>query len=1011
MKFFLLAVLGAFTCARAAEVQFNRDIRPILSDRCFACHGPDKGNRKSNLRLDSEAGAKADLGGGKRGIVEGKPAESLLLQRVVSENKTLRMPPAYLGHERLKDAEIALLRRWIAEGGHYQSHWSFIVPVKAELPRVTRDGWAKNAIDHFVLARLERESLQPSPEADKARLLRRVTLDLTGLAPTPEEVAAFLADTAPGAYERVVDRLLASPRYAERMAIRWLEAARYADTNGYQSDGPRDMWRWRDWVIAAFQKNMPFDQFTLEQIAGDLIPGATLDQKIATGFHRNHRTTAEGGIVDEEFRVEYVADRAETTSMVWLGATLGCARCHDHKYDPFTQKEFYSLFAFYNNVPEKGFVYNFGNEEPFIKAPLPEQAAKLALLDAAVARAQAAVDALKSNAEKAQRKWEKDVARGGATDWVPAEALALRVDNAGEFDGKREQEVAPASEVRLNYRDPFTFAAWIEPREGKGAILSKAEDYWEGTGHGLYLVDGKLRLHVVFRWTDLGFRVETEEPVKLGVRQHVAVTYSGSMKAKDARIYVNGKPQRMKILFDQGIWPLDPKEPWRVGAGGGLRFNGRIEGVRVWRREMNAAEVAAVALDTPLRSIAAKKQDQRTEAEREKLRLAFLDTAAPQTLQSARARLGEARLERDAFYMTIPTVMVMEERAERRPTFLLKRGAYDAPGEPVEPATPAVLGAWNPEWPKNRLGLAKWLVSRDNPLTARVTVNRFWQMLFGTGLVKTVEDFGSQGELPAHQELLDWLAVEFMTSGWDVKHILKTMVMSATYRQSSKVTPDMLERDPENRLLARGSRERLAPEMVRDQALQVSGLLVEKLGGPSVKPYQPAGLWKELASGADYEPDKGEGLYRRSLYSYWRRTMAPPSMVTFDSPTRETCVVRETRTNTPLQALDLMNDVTYVEAARKLGERMFKSGASDSERLRAGWRTALAREASPEELSAMEKALAKFRNYYAARAADAERYVHAGDSRRDESVPLADAAAYTAVGSLILNLDEMVTKE
>jgi hypothetical protein len=1011
MKFFLVAVLAALWCADAAEVQFNRDIRPILSDRCFACHGPDKNQRKSKLRLDSEAGAKADLGGGKRGIVDGRPDESLIVQRVVAENKTLRMPPAYLGHERLKDAEIALLRRWIAEGGHYQSHWSFIAPVKAELPPVRQSAWPRNVIDHFVLARLEREGMKPSAEADKARLLRRVTLDLTGLAPAPEELGAFLADTSPNAYERVVDLLLASPRYAERMAIRWLEAARYADTNGYQSDGPRDMWRWRDWVIAAFQKNMPFDQFTLEQIAGDLLPNATLDQKIATGFNRNHRTTAEGGIVDEEFRVEYVADRAETTSMVWLGATLGCARCHDHKYDPFTQKEFYSLFAFYNNVPEKGFVYNFGNEEPFIKAPLPEQAAKLAMLDTAVASAHAAVEALKPKVEKTRRKWEKEIVRGAAADWVPSDALALRVDKAEDFDGKRVEQIAPASEVRLNYRDPFTFAAWIEPRETKGAILSKAEDYWEGTGHGLYLVDGKLRLHVVFRWTDLGFRVETEEPVQLGVRQHVAVTYSGSMKAKDARIYVNGRPQRMKILFDQGIWPLDPREPWRVGAGGGLRFNGRIDGVRVWRREMRAEEIAVVALETPLEAIAKKKPERRSEAEREKLRLAFLDLDAPPELQQARARLGQAQIERDAFYAKIPTVMVMEERAERRPTFLLKRGAYDAPGEPVEPATPAVLGAWNPEWPKNRLGLAKWLVSRDNPLTARVTVNRLWQMLFGMGLVKTVEDFGSQGEWPVHQELLDWLAVEFMTSGWDVRHILKTMVMSATYQQSSKVTPEMVERDPDNRLLARGARERLAPEMVRDQALQVSGLLVEKLGGPSVKPYQPAGLWKELSSGADYEPDKGEGLYRRTLYSYWRRTMAPPSMVTFDSPTRETCVVRETRTNTPLQALDLMNDVTYIEAARKLGERMYKQDATDAERLSTGWRIALAREPSAGEVAAMEKALAKFRSYYAARLGEAEKYVGAGESRRDESVPVADLAAYAAVGSLILNLDEMVTKE
>ncbi|MBN8733656.1 MAG: DUF1553 domain-containing protein [Acidobacteria bacterium] len=995
-------------CASGAEVQFNRDIRPILSDKCFACHGPDAGNRKSKLRLDVEAEAKADLGGGRRGIVAGDPDKSGVMQRVVSTNKTLRMPPAYLGHAALTAEQIDILQRWIAEGGRYQSHWSFVPPVKAELPAVRDAGWALNAVDRFVLARLEKEGLTPSGRADKARLLRRVTLDLTGLAPTPEETRAFVADEAEGAYERVVERLLASPRYAERMAIRWLEAARYADTNGYQSDGPRDMWRWRDWVIEAFHKNKPFDEFTVEQIAGDLLPGARLDQKIATGFQRNHRTSAEGGIVDEEFRVEYVADRTETTATVWLGATLGCARCHDHKYDPFPQKDFYRLFAFYNNVPEKGFVYNFGNEEPFIKAPLPEQARRLAELEEAVRVAQGRLDGLAEVARKAERSWEKR-ARELREDWVPSEALGLRADGGGEFDGKRELEIAPSTEVRLNFRDPFTFAAWIEPREGKGAIVSKAEDYWEGTGHGLYLVDGKLRLHVVFRWTDLGFRVETEEAIPLGARQHVAVTYDGSMKARNARIYVNGRPMKMKILFDQGIWPLDPKEPWRVGAGGGLRFTGKIDGVRVWRREMAASEVAAVALAEPVSAIARKKE--RTAAEREKLRLAFLEWGAPEELREARALLGQARIARDEYYETIPTVMVMEERAERRPTYLLKRGAYDAPGEAVEPAVPAALGAWNPEWPRNRLGLAKWLVARDNPLTARVTVNRFWQMLFGVGLVKTVEDFGSQGEAPSHPELLDWLAAEFLESGWDVKRIIKTMVMSATYQQESKAAAGMEERDPENRLLARGARERLAPEMVRDQALQVSGLLVEKVGGPSVKPYQPEGLWKELASGEDYKADKGEGLYRRTLYQYWRRTIAPPSMMNFDSPSRETCVVRESRTNTPLQALNLMNDVTYVEAARKLGERMWKAGATDEARLQAGWRVALGREPNARELAAAGKALRQFRQHYGAHAEEARQYVSVGESARDEGVPLADAAAYAAVGSLILNLDEMVTKE
>jgi hypothetical protein len=1008
----LTGLLFALTFGQTAEVQFNRDIRPILSDRCYSCHGPDRASRKSKFRLDVEADAKADLDGRGRGIFDGDPANSLVIQRVTSENRSLRMPPAYLGHERLPEHEIALLRQWIQEGAKYQRHWSFVPPKRPQVPAVRQANWVRNPIDRFVLARLEKNGLAPSAPADKARLLRRVTLDLTGLAPEPEHVAAFVAGNSPDAYERTVDRLLASPRYAERMAIRWLEVARYADTNGYQTDGPRDMWRWRDWVIAAFQNNMPFDRFTVEQIAGDLLPGATLDQRIATAFHRNHRTSAEGGIVDEEFRVEYVADRTETTSTVWLGATLGCARCHDHKFDPFTQKEYYSLFAFFNNVPEKGFVYNFGNEEPYIKAPLPEQIKKLAALDAGVERARRRMTDLRRLTEKAQEKWEKSLSReSNAADWTPAEALAVRFDEFQEFDGKRVVEAANASTARLDYRDPFTFAAWIHPRNATGAILSKSEDYFEGAGHGLYLIDGKLRLHLVFRWTDLGMRVETAAPVRLGVRQHVAVTYDGGMKAAGIRMYIDGQEQNLKILFDQCLWPLDPKEPWRVGAGGGLRFEGGIGNVRVWRRAMDPGEIAAIALPAALGELAGKTRDQRSKTEREKLRRAFLDLAPPPAFQEARAAHKEARSARDKFFETIPTVMVMAERSERRPTFVLRRGAYDVPGDAVEPAVPHILGGWNAQWPLNRLGLARWLVSRDNPLTARVTINRFWQMLFGVGLVKTVEDFGSQGEAPLHQELLDWLAVEFMDSGWDVKHILKTIVMSATYQQSSKTTPELRERDPENRLLARGPRQRLAPEMIRDQALQLAGLLVEKSGGPSVRPYQPAGLWKELQNGPDYQPDRGEGLYRRTLYSYWRRTVAPPSMVNFDSPTRETCIVRESRTNTPLQALDLMNNVTYVEAGRKLGERMARSAVTDVARLRNGWRLVLAREASPRELASLEQAFKRFGDYYRQHPSEAEQYLNLGESSSDRTIKPVDLAAYAAIGSLLLNLDETVTKE
>ncbi|MBK9171223.1 MAG: DUF1553 domain-containing protein [Bryobacterales bacterium] len=1000
-------------------IRFNRDIRPIFSDRCFACHGPDQANRKSALRLDLEQAAKSDLGKGRAGIVPGDPERSEVYKRIVSDKPALRMPPAYAGHAPLSERDGSLIREWIRQGARYEAHWAFLAPESPRRPATRLSGWIRNPIDAFVLARLEAAGLPPSPEADRTTLLRRVSFDLTGLPPAPDEVAAFLGDSAPDAYDKTVDRLLASLRYAERMAIRWLEAARYADTNGYQSDGVRDMWRWRDWVIDAFRTNMPFDRFTVEQIAGDLLPDATTSQIVATGFHRNHRTSAEGGIVDEEFRVEYVADRAETTSTVWLGLTLGCARCHDHKYDPFTQKEFYQLFAFFNNLPEKGFVYNFGNEEPYIKAPLPEQERKLADYDARVAGLRHELESRQPELERAQRAWERKIASGKPLDWNIGEGLVFhdpldgpfQLNKARQFDGK--DFVLGGAEVgRFNYRDPFTFAAWIKPESANGAILSRAEDYFEGQGHALYLIEGKLRLHVIFRWTDLGMRVETEEALPLGEWQHVAATYDGSMKAAGVRLYVNGKPRKLKVLFDQCIWPIDSKEPFRIGAGGGLRFTGAIDDVRVYNRALAPAEAAVLALLDPVREIAARPAAQRSAVQADKLRMCFLDRGAPKDIRLLRARLALAEAQRKLYHDQIPTVMVMAERDEPRETFLLKRGAYDAQGDKVEPGVPAVLPPLAADWPRNRLGLARWLVDRRNPLTARVAVNRFWQMLFGTGLVKTVEDFGSQGEWPVHADLLDWLAVEFMESGWDVRHILKTIVTSATYRQASAVSPALLEKDPENRLLGRGPRLRLSPEMIRDQALAVSGLLVEQTGGPSVKPYQPEGLWQELHGGKGYTPDSGEGLYRRSLYTYWKRTVAPPAMVNFDSPSREVCVVRESRTNTPLQALNLMNDVTYVEAARKLAERMMREGgASPGERMGWAYRAVLARPAQAREIEVLESAWRRFHEFYRSNRREAERYLAQGESRRDRKLDPRELAAYTGVASLLLNLDEAITKE
>ena len=1023
----------------AREVEFNRDIRPILSDRCYACHGPDKGNRKTKMRLDLEGEAKADIGGNRLPFVPGSPEKSEVYRRITSTNNAVRMPPAYLGQDKLRDDQIELIREWIEQGAKFQPHWSFIPPKKALRPVVRDSAWPRNEIDYFVLRKLEQEGLRPSPEADRRTLIRRLALDLTGLPPTPADVEAFVKDAAPDAYEKVVDRLLASPHYAERMAVLWLDAARYADTNGYQTDGPRTMWPWRDWVIDAFRRDMPYDQFTIEQLAGDLLPNPTLSQVMATAFNRNHRTSAEGGIVDEEFRVEYVADRAETTATVWLGLTVGCARCHDHKFDPITQKDYYSLFAFFNNVPERGFVWNFGNEDPVIKAPLPEQQKRLDALDRRLADARRAMEELQPRIDQGQGKWERKAGkRRKSLDWTVTDGqrmyLPLDDDRSGKAEGCQGTPCRLTSEAgksglalrfdgraflnagtdgpAFDYRDPFTFVAWIKPEEPNGAILSRGEDYAEGQQHGLYLMDGKLRLHVTYRWTDLAMRLETVQPLRLRDWQHVAVTYDGGMKASGVRMYVNGEQRELKVLFDQLLWPMDTKEPWRIGAGGGMRFRGLVDEVRIYDRALTSAEIGVVALLDPITKIAAMDPSARTPVQRDKLRFCFLERFAPRKVQQAQAAVSAAARERQSFFNTIPTLMVMKERDKPRDAFILKRGAYDAPLEKVSPAVPAFLPPLPPEWPKNRLGLAKWLVDRRNPLTARATVNRYWAMLFGFGLIKTVEDFGSQGEWPIHQDLLDWLAVEFMDSGWRVKHILKRIVMSATYRQSSRVTPDLLQRDPENRIFARGPRFRLQAEMIRDQALAASGLLVDKLGGPPVRPYQPAGLWQDMQDGPGYKEDDGEGLYRRSLYTYWRRTVAPPNMVNFDAPTRETCVVRESRTNTPLQALDLMNDVVYVEAARKLAERlMVEGGKSPEQRIDLGYRLVLARPPKPEEQRALLAALNRFESYYQANKKDAETFVDQGKSPVRRGVEVRELAAYTAMASIILNLDEAVTKE
>jgi Protein of unknown function (DUF1549)/Protein of unknown function (DUF1553)/Concanavalin A-like lectin/glucanases superfamily/Planctomycete cytochrome C len=1111
------------------RIDFNRDIRPILSDKCFACHGPDAPNKKIKLRLDSEAAATADLGKGRRAVVPADPERSEVVRRITASDELMRMPPAYSGHK-LTNTEIDLIIEWIKQGAQWQKHWSFIPPIKSELPQVKNRSWPKNAIDYFVLERLEREGLEPSPEADRAALIRRLSFDLTGLPPSLEEIDDFISDKSADAYEKVIDRLLSSPRYGERMAFRWLDAARYADTNGYQIDGNRDAWRWRDWVIESFNRNMPFDQFAIEQLAGDLLPNPTLDQKMATAFNRNHRINAEGGIVPEEYRIEYVVDRVDTTSTVFMGLTMGCARCHNHKYDPFTQKEYYQLSAYFNSIDEDGHSFDQGNSPPWIAAPTQDQQRKLSQFNREIRQAEDQIDLLSKKSAAMQRRWEQSLissARGRSEQhWFPQDKLLvhLALDGTGKpvfnksdrphhgesgkrpdgasqkteigfkegtpryvrapagqgaaFDGKLFFDGGMHADFRYkstsqDFRERFTIASWVYPEsEQSGSIVTKVSDNPVDTennipraeGYGLYFLNGKIHFNMVFRWGEDTLRVETERALPLKQWHHVAVVFDGSKVWEDRiLIYVDGRPEKLK--FNQRNFFLffgNSRETLKIGAGGGpqFRFKGALDEVLIYSRALDADEIAMLRRAESLEKIAAIPPANRTRIQALNIHHAFISQAGPAELKEAYERLIDLKKQRLNFEDNIPTLMVMEELPEPRPAFLLKRGAYDAPGERVGRGVPSALSSMPSSLPNNRLGFARWLVSPDHPLTSRVAVNRFWQMLFGTGLVKTGEDFGLQGELPSHPELLDWLAVEFMNGGagdgemgrrgdggtgrlsdgrqgdketgrlgetvndrpvppspvspWDVKALLKTIVMSATYRQGSMISEELQQRDPDNRLLARGPRFRLSAEMIRDQALSVSDLLVEKLYGPSVKPYQPDGLYKDMTfSGlTGYERDKGEGLWRRSLYTFWKRTVLSPNMQVFDASAREFCTVRDTRTNTPLQSLNLMNDVTYIEASRMLAQRMLLEGG-DTPRARISWafRLATSRQPKDREVDILERNLDKQIALFARNPRQAVRLLSVGEMRNDGKLNANELAAYAATASLILNLDEVITKQ
>ncbi len=1025
----------AFVAGTAwGSIDFNRDVRPILSDNCYKCHGPDEEYREADLRLDTQAGALSDLGEGIFAIVPGDPEASEVMWRVGAEDEEDLMPPPDSGLS-LSAEEKAILEKWIADGAEWSGHWSFEPVKRPELPEVANEAWVRNGIDAFILSRLEAEGISPSDEADKTTLIRRVTLDLTGLPPTPEEVDAFLADDAPGAYGRLVDRLLASPRYGEAMALPWLEAARYADTDGYQNDGPRDMWRWRDWVIEAYNRNLPFDQFTIEQLAGDLLENPTLDQLIATGFNRNHRYNSESGLVLEEFLLENAVDRVDTTSTVWMGLTMGCARCHDHKYDPISIKEYYQLISLFDNVTESGRAIKFGNSEPWITAPTNEQAAELAVLDQRVAearaeRTQAASrisewivsgklgDALLDEGQFVSRglverySFEAGEALDFATDERPIYGNGS-MGRGATFDGTTS--VAFESAFGYFCHDRFSLSFWVRPDDvSDSVILSKQDVNTRRPGLAVELVNGKLQFNIITRWIAGVGSIETLDRLKPGEWTHVALTNDGTQRARGMHIYLNGERVETRTLHNtnSNVVNTAKNAPLRLGKGViGEPFAGGLDEIRVYDRTLFPDEVALLATPESVYDIVFKRTSDLSATAIAKRAAYLLESLGPEPLKAIDARYHSLRMERQAFHDSLPTTMVMEELDTPRKTHVRARGVYHQYGEEVTAGLPEVLPDFPDGASRDRLGLAQWLVSGEHPLTGRVSANRYWIKYFGRGLVKSAENFGLQGDWPSHPELLDWLADEFVRLDWDVKAMQKLIVTSATYRQSSRVTPELLERDPENVLLARGPRQRLTAQAARDQALAVSGLLAERLGGPSVSPYQPDKLW-DLMSNMKYSQSSGDDLYRRSLYTIWKRTVPPPSMALMDAADREVCMISSNRTNTPLQALTLLNEKTYVEAARNLGQRiLLEAGDAAEDRVVLGFRLALARRPNERELETLTSAYAAYRAEFAEDLVGAERLIGIGESDADDSLDPRELAAATTLANVLLNLDETITKE
>jgi Protein of unknown function (DUF1553)/Protein of unknown function (DUF1549)/Concanavalin A-like lectin/glucanases superfamily/Planctomycete cytochrome C len=1039
-----LSVLPDNLGARDA-VSYNHDIRPILSENCFSCHGTDSASRKAGLRLDQPQVATNKLESGAVAIVPGKPGQSEMIRRIYAEDDD-QMPPAKV-NKTLKPEQKKLLKQWIADGAKYEPHWAFIPPQKAALPAVKNTKWVNNPVDNFILARLEQEKLKPNSEADKRTLIRRVTLDLTGLPPTPAEVENFVADKSPAAYEKLVDRLLNSPQWGEHRAHYWLDVARYGDTHGIHYDNYREMWTYRDWVINAFNANMPFDRFTVENLAGDLLPNATRDQQIGSGFNRCNITSNEGGLIEEEYLVLYARDRTETTAQTFLGLTAGCAVCHDHKYDPLTQKDFYSLSAFFNNITMKAMDGNIKDTPPVLVVPKVEDETRWRQLAEELPVAEKNVMVRKDSAHGDFTNWlanpdltkiscrppsdkllfhaplddgslEIQFSHAGSnqvasigmnTNWqngaVAAKAYTISGKEAPLFAGVGDFERTNA----------FSYAAWVrlDNHDKNGALFARmADKNSQFRGWDFWVSEGKPTVHIIHDWPKDAIKVTGRKELPKDRWNFITMTYDGSSKAKGVKIYVNGELQEMDFNNDGLKGSIRTEVPFKLGQRDTSSpvAEAGLQALSIFGRVLKPQEIADLMNGPRLQWLARKPADQRTQSETEELYLLWLPEVDSDYRQLVKSRDG-LKAEEMKIRQRGTVAYVMNERTNVAEAYVLFRGQYDQRRDRVVPATPAFLPAMAADLPRNRLGFAEWLISPENPLTARVTVNRFWQELFGIGLVKTAGDFGVAGEVPSNQALLDWLAVDFREHGWDVKRIFKLMVMSATYRQSAVASPEKIERDPENRWLARGPRFRMDAEMVRDYALAASGLLVEKIGGPSTRPYQPPGIWNIVGmpggNTREYLQDHGDNLYRRSVYTFWKRQAPPASMEIFNAPSRETCTVRRERTDTPLQALVTLNDPQFIEAARHLAQESLeqKSDALDfmAERL-------LARPLTAKEKKIIQANAGDLLALYHSEPKEAEKLLAIGESKLDCQCNPTKLAAYTMVANELMNLDEVLNK-